>query len=263
MLRIFVLGITQSLAEFLPVSSSAHLVLLPLFCGWEDQGMLTDVALHVGTLFSVVLYFRKDVAALTRGAFSLLKGRTGEADARFLLLLIVATLPVLAVGFFAGGVVDAYLRSPRLIACTMSVFGVALYFADRYGPKKLTVGEMTFGRALFVGAAQVLAIVPGVSRSGITVTAARLAGVKREDAARFSMLLSIPTIGAAGGYGLLRFLSDPSVAEEGRLVLFGMFVSFAGGLAAVWFLMNWVKKASFAVFAVYRILLGAVLFYLF
>lgn len=263
MLRAFVLGITQSLAEFLPISSSAHLILLPLFFGWEDQGLPMDVALHLGTLFSVLLYFRADVVALAKGAFEMMRGRLNTENARFSAKLIIAVLPILFVGFFAGDAVAENFRSPRLIAVVMILFGVFLYVADRFGSKRFAVSDLTFGKALLIGLAQVLAIVPGVSRSGVTISAARLLGVRREEAARFSMLLSVPTIGAAGGYGALQMILSSSAGESPDVILFGMLVSFAGGLGAVWFLMKWVKKASFALFAVYRILLGGLLFYLF
>ncbi len=264
MLQTIVLALVQSATEFLPVSSSAHLILAPRLFGWPDQGMAADIALHVGTLFSVALYFRRDVAAAVLGGLDLLKRAFSTPRARLALNLGVACVPVFLIGFFCNDYIEENFRSPRVIAVTAIVFGVLLYLADKTGKTEGNVADMTVKQALLIGAAQVLALIPGVSRSGVTMTAARALGIGRAESARFSMLLSVPTIGAAGALGVLKLLTAAesqtlSVPEIGT----GVLLSFAGGVLAIGFLMKWLKNSSFAVFAAYRIALGIYLFYIF
>ena len=264
MLQTIVLALVQSATEFLPVSSSGHLILIPHFFNWPDQGMAADIALHVGTLFSVLIYFRRDVAALFQGGADVLKKRFRTSQAAFVLKLAVACLPVFVIGGLCHGYVSEHFRNQKVIATTAIVFGILLYLADKKGKNDETVETLSFKNAFLIGLAQVLALIPGASRSGITMTAARLLNVGRGEAARFSMLLSVPTIGAAGGLGVLEMLTHSGGGSlPASMVVSGMFVAFAGGLAAIGFLMKWLKTSSFAVFAVYRVLLGAYLFYLF
>ena len=264
MLQTAILALLQSATEFLPVSSSGHLILVPHLFGWQDQGMVMDIALHIGTFFSVLIYFRRDVALMIAGAFDVLKKRLKTPEADFVLKLVVACIPVFLIGVLTHDYIEEHFRSPRLIASTAIIFGILLYLADRTGKTDGSMRGLSFKDAFLIGAAQTLALIPGVSRSGITMTAARALGVKREDAARFSMLLSIPTIGAAGGLGILKILTEAAeVIPETSLIVSGVFISFLGGIAAIGFLMRWLKTSSFAIFAVYRILLGIVLFMLF
>ena len=264
MLHTIVLALVQSATEFLPVSSSAHLILVPRLMDWADQGLLTDVALHVGTLFAVMLYFRKDVLSMIRGGFDILRRSFSTADAKLALNLAVATIPALLFGFFFHDYIERTLRSEKVIATTAVVFGIILYIADKVGKTSGTTASMGVKEALFVGLAQMLALVPGVSRSGITMTAARFVGNGRGEGGRFSMLLGVQTIGAAGAWTALKVFTAPVGESVGVLsLLTGVSVSFAGGALAISFLMNWLKKSSFAIFALYRVLLGLALFFIF
>ncbi len=264
MLQTVILALVQSVAEFLPISSSAHLILSPRLFSWNDQGMAIAIALHIGTLFSVLIYFRKDVAAIAAGSFDLLKRRFDPPRARLVLKLGIACVPVFTVGFLCHAYIEDYFRNPRLIAVTAIVFGILLYWADKKGASSGNIEQMGLKDAFWIGLAQILALVPGVSRSGITMTAARILGINREESARFSMLLSIPTIGAAGTFGIMQILTQPAGENPPeKMILLGMLIAFGAGILAIGFLMKWLKHSSFAIFAVYRILLGIVLFYLF
>lgn len=264
MLQTVVLALLQSVTEFLPVSSSGHLILVPRLFHWPDQGMAMDIALHVGTLFSVLIYFHQDVVELVKSCGDAVKRNFNSTRVRFALKLGIACVPVFIIGFFCHSYIETHFRNVRLIASTAIVFGILLYLADKKNKNDKTIEEMSFKDAFFIGFAQVLALIPGVSRSGITMTMARFLGIRREEAARFSMLLAIPTIGAAGCLGAFEILTEPAGTNpEGGLVILGILISFAGGVAAIGFLMRWLKTSSFAVFAVYRILLGGLLFYLF
>lgn len=265
MLQTSVLALVQSITEFLPISSSGHLILIPRFLGWPDQGMAVDIALHVGTLFSVMLYFRKDVAAMFWGGIDLLRRRFATPVAGLVLKIMTACVPVFIIGFLFHSRIEDVFRSPRVIAYTAVIFGILLYLADKKGKTDKNVDSMSLKDAFIIGLAQVLALIPGVSRSGITMTAARALGIGREESARFSMLLAIPTIAAAGAVAAMEFIfKNPAPGNIGTVsVLWGMLISFAGGVVVISFLMNWLKHWSFAVFAVYRILLGIFLFYTF
>ncbi|MBR1778858.1 MAG: undecaprenyl-diphosphate phosphatase [Alphaproteobacteria bacterium] len=264
MLQTIVLALLQSATEFLPVSSSGHLILVPQLLHWPDQGMAMDIVLHVGTLFSVLIYFRRDVGWAAAGTVDLLKRRFKTDRALFAAKLGVACIPVFFAGFFLAGYISEHFRNPRLIASTAIIFGILLYWADKKSGRAGTLQEMSFGHAFMIGLAQMLALIPGVSRSGITITAARALGISREEAARFSMLLSVPTIAAAGLLGVVKAAADPVGQNPPfQLIALGMIIAFVGGAAAISFLMRWLKTSSFAIFAVYRVLLGAFLFYLF
>lgn len=195
-LQIVVLALVQGVTEFLPVSSSGHLVLVSALTGWPDQGLGMHVALHAGTLLAVLLYVRADSLGLVRGALGLVRGRvTGEA--RLLLLLALATLPLVAAGLLAQVLIMAHARAVGVIAATTLLFGALLLVADRRAGTR-TVADVTIAHALVIGGAQTLALIPGTSRSGITLTAACLLGYRRDEAARLALLLSIPAIvGAA------------------------------------------------------------------
>jgi undecaprenyl-diphosphatase len=256
-INLVVLAVIQGITEFLPISSSAHLILVPVFTDWPDQGPMIDVAVHVGTLGAVLLYFRRDVWAMLQGLVR--RGNNAHAPGtRLMFQVIVATVPVV----IAGAALSLYglemLRSPALIGWTMLGFGLLLYAADTLNMTIRTVQHMTFFHALFIGVAQVLALVPGTSRAGITMTAARALGYERADAARFSMLLSMPTILAAGvlvGYKLYG-VGD---MELGLAAMIAAGLSFVAALATIGAMMAWLKRASFTPFVVYRVALGGYL----
>jgi undecaprenyl-diphosphatase len=252
--QILLLSFIQGMTEFLPVSSSGHLVLVPALCGWKDQGQLMDVAAHVGTLGSVLIYFHKEVVALFKGSFSLLRGRFNE-NTRLLLNLIVATIPVVLVGLFFEKVVGESLRSVTLIAWMGILFGLLMYLADRYGKLNETMENIGPKHAIYFGLAQCVALINGVSRSGICLTMGRFLNYKRQDAARFAFLMSIPTLAAAGllkGYQLVKG-GDFSMMYDAVLV---MVFSFVFGFCAIAFMMHWLQKSTLTPFVIYRILLG-------
>lgn len=258
LLQLIVLAAVQGVTEFLPISSSGHLILVPAVTGWNDQQLLVDVAVHLGTLLAVIAYFWRDVAGLFSGLLKLARGRR-DPSTRLVVHLIVGTIPVVVAGgvLFALDLVDL-LRSPEIIAWTTLGFGVLLYIADRLFLRVRKLEQMTLGHAAIIGAAQVLSLVPGTSRSGITMTAARMLGFERPDAARFSMLLSIPTILAAGllvasDVSQLGAVGDLTEAAVAGLLAFG-FAMFA--IAA---LLAWLRRATFGPFALYRLVLGGAL----
>ena len=256
MLQTFILSLIQSLTEFLPVSSSGHLLLADAF-GFSNQSLDFDAALHLGTLIAVVLYFYKDLLALLTGIWQ--KG----AERILFFQLLIATLPVLCVGYFAKYIIETALRSPLVVAITSICFGILLWIVDKYSLKTKKIKQLSYWGALFIGLAQILALVPGTSRSGITITAARFLGMNRTDSTRFSMLLSIPTIFIAGTYALWEASQTKAALALTTQMMWGIGLTAIFGLMAVWFLMHWVKRASFAVFAIYRIILGVFLLYFF
>ena len=248
----FILGAVQGLGEFLPISSSAHLVLIPKYFGWEDFGLAFDVALHLGTLLAVTVYFWKDLLRL--GQSVVRPGIPGgEADQRLVGLLVLATVPGAIAGMLLEHRVETVFRSPHLIAWTLIGMGIVLVVADYLFSGKKSVAEITAPMALLIGIAQGIAVVPGISRSGITITMALILGLKRRDAAYFSFLLSIPIIAGAGVLKSKEILHSADKA--------GLLLGFAGaavlGFAAIGFLLRFVQTRRYTPFAVYRALLGA------
>lgn len=247
------LSFIQSATEFLPVSSSGHLILAEKF-GLSDQSLSMDVALHVGTLIAVLAYFWKDVWGLISKIWK------PGFERNLCIQLIVATLPALVVGYFLHDIVETVFRSPMLIAGTSIFYGILLWWVDKVSKRDRVLSSLTLKGAFMIGCAQTLALVPGTSRSGITITCARYLGLKRTEAARFSMLLSIPVILLGALYELYRNYSSGTLSHLLSNELYmGVFMSAVFGMIAVWFLMRWVKTASFAIFAIYRVILGIVL----
>lgn len=265
-IQILILALVQGITEFLPISSSGHLVLVPVLTGWPDQGLLMDVAVHVGTLAAVLLYFWRDTKGLALAGF----GSIGIAPARRAIegtphlklfwALVIGTIPMVIVGgiMVATDANDA-LRSAEVIATTSIVFGLLLYFADKRGGTDKTTEQMAIKPALMIGLAQVLALIPGSSRAGVTMTAARLLGFSRTESARFSMLLSIPAIIASGAATGLKAMETASANQLGDAAI-GAVLSCVAALVAIHFLMRWLQSANMTIFVVYRLLLGAGLF---
>ncbi|MDP5220036.1 undecaprenyl-diphosphate phosphatase [Ruegeria sp. 2205SS24-7] len=258
-LHIILVALTQGITEFLPVSSSGHLILLPKLTGTTDQGQFIDVAVHVGTLGAVILYFRRDVALALRGTPDALAGRLDAPGARLALGLMIATIPIIFVGAILHftGLSDA-LRSIKVIAWTMLGFGLVLYWADRTGGNVKQVGDWTLRDAVIMGLWQVLALIPGTSRSGITITGARLLGFGREDGARLAMLMSIPTIAASG----ILLSADAAISADAESIHNGMLaagLSFLSALAALALMMRFLRSVSFTPYVIYRVILGLVL----
>ena len=250
-LQAVILGLAQGLGEFLPISSSAHLILVPWLFGWTDPGLTFDVALHLGTLVAVVIYFWKDWWQLIIKGFTDVRSVKG----RLFWYLVAASVPGAMGGFLLEKKAETVFRSPILIAMMLILMGIFLYWADRRSAKKIEMDNITFGTSILIGISQVLAIVPGVSRSGITMTTGLLMGVTREGAARFSFLLSTPIIFGAAMVKLPGVISNPSVITLNFAI--GMLVSCVTGIVGIGFLLRYVQTKDFLPFVWYRFILGA------
>ena len=261
-LQTVLLALLQGLTEFLPISSSAHLILLPRLLGWGDQGLAFDVAVHVGTLLAVMFYFRHDVQRLLCAWFSSCVKRQMNADARLAWLLLLATVPVAVAGLLLHDVVETYLRSPLVIALATIGFGLLLGLADRRGRQVRSEDSLTLTDAIWIGLAQALALVPGTSRSGITMTAALALGLTRSAAARFSFLLSIPVILMAGGFESLKLLQQLEPVAWGDILL-GTAVAAVSAYLCIHFFMRLIERIGMLPFVLYRLLLGVFLLLLF
>jgi len=257
--HLFLVAVIQGLTEFLPISSSGHLILLPELTGMADQGQVIDVAVHIGTLGAVVLFFWRDVRAALIGTGQLATGQRDTAEARLALGLILATIPVILFGLalkITG--LDEQMRSMAVIGWTMLIFGLILYWADQNGPETLVAKDWSLRHALIMGLWQAIALIPGTSRSGITITAARYLGYERSDAARLSMLMSIPTILASGvllGAEVIA-TADAESAKNGAIAAA---MAFVAALAALALMMRLLRSVSFTPYVIYRVILGAIL----
>ncbi len=257
--HIIMLALIQGITEFLPISSSGHLILLPELTALEDQGATLDVAVHVGTLAAVIAYFWSDVRRLTQGLGQLFRGQITTSEAFLALAIILATIPVIAVGLvlkITG--LDEALRSITVIGWTMLLFGLVLYWIDQKTPQTRHMPELTLKHAFQIGLCQAVALIPGTSRAGICITGARALGYTREEAARIAMLMSIPTILAAG------VLTGADVAAQAdwqtiqNAALAALLSCFAA-LIALALMMRFLKVASYTPYVVYRVILGLVL----
>lgn len=257
--HLFLVAAIQGLTEFLPVSSSGHLALLPTITGAPDQGLAIDVAAHVGTLFAVVAYFWADVKIALGGTLRLMQGRIDTPGAFLALCLVIATLPVALVGAalkLTG--LDEALRSVAVIGWAMLGFGLVLYWADKTGAQDRVTEQWRLKDALAMGLAQALALIPGTSRSGITITAARKLGYDRESSAKLAMLMSIPTIAASGLLLGVDVMQEAhwAVARDG---LIAAIFAFVAALLALTLMMRLLRSVSFTPYVIYRVLLGILL----
>jgi undecaprenyl-diphosphatase len=256
--QIFILAIIQGLTEFLPISSTAHLNLLHLLTRWPDQGVLIDAAVHVGSLFAVLVYFRRDVGRLATGSFGLVTGRDNH-DGRLAVYLIFATIPLI---IFAGllvltGLIE-FLRTLKIIAWANILFALLLWFADRWGALLRRLPEAGFLDAMMVGLAQAFALVPGASRAGVTISMARALGFERTEAAKFSMLMSIPAIFAVGAGATMELQAQGKLSLTGDAVVAAS-LSFCAAFLSIWFMMALLKRMSLLPFILYRLILGTAL----
>jgi undecaprenyl-diphosphatase len=264
--HIVILAIVQGITEFLPISSSGHLILTHalLTPGTGSQNffgatLTMDIAVHIGSLIAVLIYFRKDIFAMMKAGINILKtGTITGPESRMLVFIVAGSIPVMALGLVIHLTEPAWARSLQVIGWTMLGFGILLGVADKIGTKERTTDDMTWRDAAIIGFAQMLALIPGTSRSGITMTAARFLGFNRVEAARYSFLLSIVAISAAGMVGLLDFMKDPQSDMITGLIV-GIIVSFLAAIGAIHFLMTWLGRASFSLFVWYRVALGLVL----
>ncbi len=251
-LQAAVLGIVQGMTEFLPVSSSGHLILVPALFGWSEHPVAFNAAIHLGTLLAVFIALREDIVRILRGLFK------NDEWGKLGWMIAIATIPTLFVGFLISEVLTIDFNTPEIIAGTLAFWGVALYLVDRYSAT--TVQDMRatgWRRVIIIGCAQVLSLIPGTSRSGVTITAGRALGLSRETAARFSFLLGIPAITAAGFLSMAQIYKGSAPVETLPLMV-GIAASFASGLFAICMLLKLMKSTSYAPFAVYRILLAMV-----
>lgn len=262
-LQAIVLGVVQGITEFLPISSSAHLILVPWFLGWPDQGLHFDMAANTGTLLAVMLYFWRDLLAVLRGAFAVPHPDAGPST-RIAWGLVLGTLPAGVAGLLLQDFVASTARNPRLIAVELAVFALVLWWADRRAASRRELAELRLVDALAIGAAQALALLPGTSRSGITMSAALLLGFTRPAAARFSFLLSVPVgvlVAAKDAWDLARGETTGTAgATELLPMLWVVLVSAATGLVVIHGLLAWLRRRRLGVFVGYRLALAAVIF---
>ncbi len=254
-LHIFILSAVQGITEFLPISSSGHLQMLPMISNLEKQTVLIDVSVHLGTLGGVIIFFFKDITKILNGFSNILKGKK-SADGKILIMIVVATIPLIIVGGIVWITNSVYLfRSIEIIAWTTLLFGILLYISDKFFLTVRNIETITTFQAIIFGLAQVISIIPGTSRSGIIITFARFFGYKRTDSAKFAMLLSIPAIILPGILSTWEILSSENIKLQHDFFI-SLFVSFIFSLIALSLLMRWLKKSSFFPFAFYRIIIG-------
>lgn len=256
------LALVQGLTEFLPVSSSAHLILVPRLLGWPDQGLAFDVAVHLGTLIAVIAYFRRDIVSLFLAWIASIIKRVMTAEARLAWGVILGTIPAGLVGLAFKDVIEVYLRSPLVIAVTTIVFGLLLWLADRRGRLVRDEYTLNWQDFLVIGGAQAMALIPGTSRSGITITAGLLLGLTREAAARYSFLLSIPIIVLSGMGVTGDLLSSPNPVEWTTLII-GTLIAALSAFVCIHFFLAFINRIGMMPFVIYRLLLGAVLLWVF
>lgn len=259
-LEIFLLALIQGLTEFLPVSSSAHLILPSAILGWKDQGIAFDVAVHVGTLLAVLIYFRKEVGDLAVAWFGTIglgpDKNSGNFEGKLAWWIIIASIPLGLIGYLSSDFIEEHLRTAMVIAATTMIFGVVLGLADFTAKQNVSVEKMGFKGAMLIGFAQVLAIIPGTSRSGATMTVGLMLGLSRENAARFSFLLSIPAIVMAGGYLTLKLVMSTEPVDWQSIGL-GSVLAFISAYACIHYFLIIVNKLGMMPFVIYRLVLGS------
>lgn len=259
-IEIIVLALVQGLTEFLPISSSAHLILPSQVLGWQDQGTAFDVAVHVGTLLAVIIYFRKEVADILSAWFKSFGAQGKTDDSQLGWWIILATIPSLIIGFLLKDFVEVYSRNAWIIATTTIVFGLLLWYADAKAKQIKTIYQINWVMALMIGLSQVVAMLfPGTSRSGITMTTGLLLGLNKQSAARFSFLMSIPVIAAAGSYYIYKLSTGDELIDWNAIIL-GAVLSFIAAYACIYFFLKVIEKMGMFPFVVYRLLLGLGLF---
>jgi undecaprenyl-diphosphatase len=259
-LQTIVLAIVQGLTEFLPISSSGHLVLVPAIFGWTDQGLIFDVAVHLGSLAAVCVYFRKDLAGLVAGGVRLLAGSGESPESRMALYIMIGTIPAAITGLLFAGWIEANLRNPVVIVFTLSGYGVLMALADRLGRQQRIFATARLKDAIIIGIAQALALVPGTSRSGVTISAAMILGFQRQDAARFSFLLSAPVIMLAAAFESSMLFVEETQFAWAQLAI-GVSISAVVAYFSIDFFMRFVNVIGLLPFAIYRLVLAGVVLY--
>jgi undecaprenyl-diphosphatase len=259
-LQTIVLAIVQGLTEFLPISSSGHLVLVPVFFGWADQGLTFDVAVHFGSLAAVAVYFRNDLQGLIIGGMRILGGNAASPESKMALYIVIGTLPAAVAGLLMAAWIETNLRSPLVIVFTLSAYGLLMALADRFGKHERVIAGVGLRDAILIGVAQALALVPGTSRSGVTITAAMLLGFQRKDAARFSFLLSAPVILLASVYEFSVLIMESEQIVWAQLAV-GALISAVVAYLSIDFFMRFVNAIGLLPFALYRLVLAGVVLY--
>jgi len=259
-----VMGIVQGLSEFLPISSSGHLIIVPYVFGWTDPfitSLAFSVMLHIGTLVALLVYFREDWIRLVPAGLAAIRDRTfgGDPDRRLAWLLVVATIPAAIAGYLLSDTIEAAVREVQWVVVTMVVGAVILWLADAWGGRSKGVEDVTFPIAGGIGVAQALALIPGFSRSGISISAARFAGLDREAAARFSFLMATPVTAGAAVFEIRKLLTgEAGVDVSAGPLIAGMLAAFVSGMIAIGFMLRYLRTRSLTIFVVYRIVVAAV-----
>ncbi|WNC73113.1 undecaprenyl-diphosphate phosphatase [Thalassotalea psychrophila] len=257
-IEIIILALIQGLTEFLPISSSAHLILPSQLLGWADQGLAFDVAVHVGTLLAVILYFRKDVSAMFFAWTNSIVKKEHNGESALAWWILFATIPAGLFGLFGKDFIEDHLRSAAVIAITTIVFGLLLGYVDIKGKQTKEIKSLGIKGAMYIGLAQAVALIPGTSRSGITMTMGLMLGLTRDAAARFSFLLSIPAIAMAGSYLTLKLVLEAN-GVDWQAIAFGSVVAFFSAYACIHYFLILLDKLGMMPFVIYRLLLGAFL----
>ncbi|WP_394129672.1 undecaprenyl-diphosphate phosphatase [Shewanella maritima] len=256
--QVILLAIIQGITEFLPISSSAHLILPAHIFGWEDQGLAFDVAVHIGSLLAVIIYFRAELWLMLKAWLNSIFHKQHTQDSKLAWWIILATLPAVVIGFTAKDFIETYLRGPEVIAITTVLFGLLLWVGDKMSRNELTEYQTGWRKALLIGFAQALAVIPGTSRSGITITAALMLGLQREAAARFSFLMSIPVILGAAILMSKDAITQPQVFDMQAMIL-GIVMSFIAAYACIHLFLKIISRIGMTPFVLYRLALGALL----
>jgi len=257
--QVTILAVLQGATEFLPVSSSGHLILPSLLFAWHDQGLTFDVAVHVGTLFAVLIYFRDELQRLVFALILSVFQRKKSEDSKLAWMLLAATIPAGLSGLLLASQVEQYSRSLILIGVTSIGFGLLLFVSDRFGSKQRTLADMNWKTALLIGFSQVLALIPGTSRSGVTMTAALFCNLDRAAAARFSFLLAIPIITASGLLRGIQLLQADTESVEWFVLLYAIFISAVVAYLCIRYFLQLIERFGFLPFVIYRVLLGIAL----
>jgi undecaprenyl-diphosphatase len=265
-IQALIMGLVQGLTEFIPVSSSGHLILVPWAMGWKDpfiDSLAFSVMLHMGTLLALILYFWRDWVTLIPAGLASIRDRSigDDPDRKTAWLLVVATIPAVLVGPLLTDTIESWVRDPAPVALMLCVGAAILWLADRWGSRVREMESMTFGGALVIGVAQVLALVPGISRSGISIAAGLLEGLNREAAARFSFLMATPVVAGAGAWEALKLLKgEAGVHPQASLIVIGFVAAATSGILAIHFMLAFLRKQPVTVFVVYRVLAAAAVF---
>ena len=265
-IQALIMGLVQGLTEFIPVSSSGHLILVPWVMGWKDpfiDSLAFSVMLHMGTLLALLAYFRRDWLTLVPAGLAAIRDRSfkGDDDRRMAWLLAVATIPAILVGPLFDNTVEAAVRKPAEVALMLCVGAAILWLAERWGSKLREMGSLSFLHAFGIGVAQTIALVPGISRSGISISAGLFLGLKREAAARFSFLLATPVVAGAGIWEARKLVThEAGVNPSGELVVIGFVAAAISGLLAIHFMLEFLKRQPVTVFVVYRVVAAVLVF---